>query len=42
MTSFSDRTVGANLVMVEHFRCQYAMSDARLNGTMDADFTTTA
>jgi len=41
VTSYEDRQDGANLIMLEHFRCTYAMSDDRLTGTMDADLTTT-
>jgi len=41
VTSFKDHTEGANEVMVEHFSCFYATSDDRVNGMMEADFTTT-
>ncbi len=41
VTSRTDETVGTNAVIREHFRCTNTMSDPRLDGTFDADLTTT-
>ena len=41
VTSFKEQKVGGNDVIVEHFSCQNVMSDPRLNGSMEADYTTT-
>ena len=41
VTSFDEQNVGGKDVLVEHFSCQNVTSDPRLDGSMEADFTTT-
>lgn len=41
ITSTDTSDEGDNQVVVEHFSCTYATNDARLNGTVEGDFTTT-
>jgi hypothetical protein len=40
-STISNTTVGTNVVVVEHFKCDYVMSDSRLSGDFAGDFTTT-
>ncbi|MGZ6269957.1 MAG: hypothetical protein ACXWMU_05250 [Candidatus Limnocylindrales bacterium] len=41
VTSFKEQVVAGNDVILEHFSCQNVMNDPRVNGPMEADFTTT-
>ncbi|MGZ6341367.1 MAG: hypothetical protein ACXWMX_05925, partial [Candidatus Limnocylindrales bacterium] len=41
VTSFKEQTVAGNDVIAEHFSCHNVMNDPRVNGPMEADFTTT-